>query len=248
MKIKSILISQPEPKVDSSPYAEIQKQNIKLDFVPFITVEGLTAREVRNQKLDFAKFSGVILTSKNSVDHFFRVAEEMRFPVPDSMKYFCQSEAIAYYLQKYIVYRKRKIYIGEKSFADLVPLFKKHKELKYLLPTADVLIDEYPLVLDKSGIDWTRIILYKTASSDLSELKDMAHDIMVFFSPAGIQSLCDNFPNYEQKQTVIATFGKTTLDAAKNAGLNVEIEVPTAETPSMSMALSKYIKSVNSKK
>ena len=248
MKIKSILISQPEPKSDSSPYAELEKQNIKLDFRPFVTVEGLTAREVRNQKVDFAKFSAVIMTSRNSVDHFFRLAEEMRFPVPDAMKYFCQSEAIAHYLQKYIVYRKRKVYIGEKSFSDLVPLFKKHKDLKYLFPTADVVNEEYCTVLDKAEIDWARIILYKTVSIDLSDLKDISYDVLVFFSAAGIHSLYENFPNFKQKETAIATFGKTTTEAAKNAGLKIEIEVPTPESPSMAMALAKYVKTYNSKK
>jgi uroporphyrinogen-III synthase len=248
MKIKSILISQPEPKSDSSPYSELEKQQVKVDFRPFVSVEGLNAREVRNQKIDFAKFSAVIMTSKNSIDHFFRVAEEMRFPVPDAMKYFCQSEAIANYLQKYIVYRKRKVYVGEKSFSDLTPLFKKHKELKYLFPTADGLNLEHSGVLEKSEIDWTRIILYKTTSSDLSDLENISYDALVFFSPAGINSLFDNFPNFKQGETVIATFGKTTTESAKNAGLEIQVEAPNPESPSMAMALLKYVKSINGKK
>jgi uroporphyrinogen-III synthase len=248
MKIKSILISQTEPKTDSSPYSELEKQNIKVDFSPFVSVEGLTAREVRNQKVDFAKFSAIIMTSKNSVDHFFRIAEEMRFHVPDAMKYLCQSEAVANYLQKYIVYRKRKVHIGEKSFSDLIPLFKKHKDLKYLFPTADGLNEDFTAILDKSEVEWARIILYKTTSSDLSFLKDFPYDILVFFSPASIQALFDNFPDFKQENTAIATFGKTTTEAAKNAGLTIQVEAPNAESPSMAMALSRYIKSVNAKK
>lgn len=171
----------------------------------------------------------------------------MRFKVPDAMKYFCQSEAVAYYLQKYVVYRKRKIYVGKMNFNDLVPLFKKYKEEKFLLPSSDVLKLQVPETLDKLGVDWTRGIFYKTVISDLSDLRDVYYDVLVFFSPSGIESLLKNFPDFEQNNTRIAVFGNSTVNAATDAGLRIDIKAPTPETPSMTMALQKYITTVNKK-
>jgi len=248
MKVKSILVSQPQPANDSSPYHDLGKKNkIKIDFRSFIKVEGVDARDVRQQKIDFSKFSAVIFTSRNVIDHYFRLAEEMRFQVPDNMKYFCQSEAIAFYLQKYIVYRKRKIYIGEKEISDLASFFKKHKDEKFLLPSSDVLNPDVPQFLDEAGISWERAILCRTVSSDLSDLKDVKYDILVFFTPSGIKSLFENFPHFKQDNTRIAVFGKTTVQAAKELGLRIDIEVPTPEMPSMTMALDKYVKEANKK-
>lgn len=248
MKVKSILVSQPQPKTDSSPYNNlITKQKVQVDFRPFIHVEGLTAKDLRQQKIDLSKFSAIVLTSRNAVDHFFRIAEEMRFNVPDAMKYFCQSEAVAYYLQKYIVYRKRKVYIGGKTFSDLIPLLKKHKTLKFLLPSSDSLKPEVIKVMDSEGLDWKRAIMYHTVCSDLSDLNDVKYDILVFFSPSGIKSLFENFPDFKQDKTKIAAFGKTTVKAANEMGLKIDIPVPTPETPSMAMALEKYIKESNKK-
>lgn len=242
MKIKSILISQPEPVGDNSPYLDlIKKFKIKIDFRPFIFVKGADAKEVRMQKIDFSNFTAVIFTSRNAVDHFFRLAEEMRFTVPDSMKYVCQSEAIAYYLQRYIVYRKRKIYIGGKDAEDMLPIFKKNPTEKYLLPTSDILNQEIPEALKKAGIDWTRAILFRTVCSDLSDLKDISYDVLAFFSPLGITSLFENFPNFKQNKTKIAAFGQTTIQAAKDAGLIVDIQAPTKEAPSMATALENYV-------
>ncbi|WP_417362428.1 uroporphyrinogen-III synthase [Galbibacter sp.] len=249
MKVKTILVSQPEPKVENSPYLRlVEKQKIKVDFRPFIHVEGVNARDVRQQKIDLTQFTAIILTSRNAVDHFFRIAEEMRFKVPDSMKYFCQSEAVAYYLQKYVVYRKRKIYVGKRTFQELTPLIKKYKEEKFLLPSSDVLKPIVPESLDDLKIQWTRAILYKTVISDLSDLRDVYYDILVFFSPSGIESLLKNFPDFKQNDTRIAVFGNTTVKAATDAGLRIDIEAPTPETPSMTMALEKYISKVNNKK
>lgn len=248
MKVKTILVSQPEPKMENSPYSRlIEKEKVKVDFVPFIHVEGVHAKEVRHQKIDLNNYTAIILTSRNSVDHFFRIAEEMRFKVPDSMKYFCQSEAVAYYLQKYVVYRKRKIYVGKRNFDELIPLFKKYKEEKFLLPSSDVLKSVVPDTLNELGVDWTRGIFYKTVISDLSNLRDVSYDVLVFFSPSGIESLLKNFPDFEQKETRIAVFGNSTVDAATNAGLRIDIKAPTPETPSMTMALQKYITVVNKK-
>jgi uroporphyrinogen-III synthase len=247
MKVKSILVSQPQPN-ESSPYHDLGKRNkIKVDFRSFIQIEGVDARDVRQQKIDFSKFTAVVFTSRNVIDHYFRLAEEMRFQVPDDMKYFCQSEAIAFYLQKYIVFRKRKTYIGERDIQDLAPYIKKFKDEKYLLPSSDVLNPEVPKFLDEMGVDWERGILCRTVSSDLSDLDDVKYDILVFFTPSGIKSLFENFPKFVQGDTRIAVYGKTTVQAANELGLRIDIEVPTPETPSMAMALEKYVTEANKK-
>ncbi|AWU44558.1 uroporphyrinogen-III synthase [Blattabacterium punctulatus] len=241
MKINNILISQ-SLKGSNSPYLELSK-NVKIDFRSFIEVKGASSIEVRKQKINFSDFTVVLFISKNSVDHYFRLAESMRFKVPISMKYICQTESIAYYLQKYIVYRKRKIYIGKKSFKDILPFIKKNTNERFLLPSSDILKLEIPKMLNKLNISWKRAILYKTTSSDLSDLKKIIYyDILVFFSPACIKSLFENFPNFDQNNIKIATFGKNTLDAAYKAGLKIAIRVPTPEFPSMAKALEKYIK------
>ncbi|RDY59503.1 uroporphyrinogen-III synthase [Flagellimonas nanhaiensis] len=246
MKVKTILVSQPEPKIENSPYSRlIEKEKVKVDFRPFIHVEGVEAKNVRQQKIDLNNFTAIILTSRNSVDHFFRIAEEMRFKVPDTMKYFCQSEAVAYYLQKYVVYRKRKIYVGKRTFNELVPLIKKYKDEKFLLPSSDTLKVTVPQALDELNVDWKRGIFYKTVISDLSDLRNVYYDVLVFFSPSGIESLLKNFPDFEQNDTRIAVFGNSTVNAATEAGLRIDIKAPTPETPSMTMALQKYITSVN---
>ena len=242
MKVKTILISQPEPVNENSPYTRLrEKHNLKIDFKPFIHVEGVDAKHVRRQKIDFADYTSVILTSRNSVDHFFRLAEDMRFKVSDATKYFCQSEAVAFYLQKYVLYRKRKIYVGEKSLTDLESVFKKFKDEKFLLPSSDILKPSTSSFLDSIGIDWTRAQLYKTVVSDLSDLRDVSYDILVFFSPSGIQSLFHNFPDFEQNNTKIAVYGNTTVKAADEAKLRIDIKAPTEETPSMTMAIEKFI-------
>lgn len=249
MKVKTILVSQPEPKIENSPYFDlIDKQKVKIDFVPFIHVEGVSGKDVRSQKIDLAKYTAVILTSRNSVDHYFRITEELRFKVPDSMKYFCLSEAVAYYLQKYVVYRKRKIYVGKRTFPELVPLIKKYKSEKFLLPSSDKLKPEIPEILNELKVDWKEATFYKTVISDLSGLRDVYYDILVFFSPSGIESLFENFPDFKQNKTRIAVFGNTTVKAATDMGLRVDIQAPTPETPSMTMALEKYIKEANNKK
>ncbi|MBL30933.1 MAG: uroporphyrinogen-III synthase [Flavobacteriaceae bacterium] len=242
MSLKTILISQPEPASDKSPYKRIQqKLKLKIDYRPFIHVEGMNAKSVRKQKIDFADFDNIILTSRNAVDHFFRLTTEMRFKVPDSTKYFCLSEAVAYYLQKYVVYRKRKIYVGDKNIEDLEEVFNKFSSEKYLLPTSDILKPSIPETLDGFKLNWRRAQLYKTVISDLSDLRDVYYDILVFFSPSGIDSLFQNFPDFKQNSTKIAVYGKTTYEAAKKANLRIDVSAPTPGIPSMSMALEKFI-------
>ena len=246
LKVKTILVSQPEPKVENSPYFELQqKHKVKIDFRPFIHVEGVNAKEIRLQKIDLNNFTAIILTSKNAVDHFFRVADEMRYKVPEGLKYFCQSEAVAFYLQKYVVYRKRKIYVGQKDFIDLTSLLKKYKDEKFLLPASDQLNAEAPIILNNLKVDWTQAVFYKTVMSDLSDLADVYYDVLAFFSPTGIKSLFMNFPDFEQNETRIAVFGSTTQKEALEHGLRVDIMAPTPESPSMTMALDKYITKSN---
>ena len=243
------MVSQPEPKVDNSPYFDLQqKHKVKIDFRPFIHVEGVNAKEIRLQKIDLNNFSAIILTSKNSVDHFFRVADEMRYKIPEGLKYFCQSEAIAFYLQKYVVYRKRKIYVGQKDFIDLTPLLKKYKEEKFLLPASDQLNEEAKIILDNLKVNWTQAIFYKTVMSDLTDLSDVYFDILAFFSPTGIKSLFKNFPDFKQNNTRIAVFGSSTQKEALEHGLRVDIMAPTPEAPSMTMAIDKYITKANKEK
>src|SRR5690606_18918312 len=209
---------------------------------------GVSGREVRSQKVDLNNYTAVVLTSRNSVDHFFRIAEELRFKVPDTMKYFCLSEAVAFYLQKYVVYRKRKIYVGKRTFSDLAPIIKKYKGEKFILPSSDKLTPEIPQIMDDLKVDWKEATFYRTVISDLSDLRDVYYDILVFFSPSGIESLFENFPDFKQNDTRIAVFGNTTVKAAEDMGLRVDIQAPTPETPSMTMALEKYIQEVNNKK
>lgn len=248
MKVKSILVSQPKPETDRSPYFDLaQNFKVKVDFRAFIHIEGVDARDFRKEKINILDHKAVIFTSRNAVDHFFRICEELRIPVPDSMKYFCISESTAYYLQKYVVYRKRKIFHGRQSFEDLIDLIKKHSGEKFLLPCSDIHKQDVPKILDDSKINYTKAILYKTVCSDLSDLKDVDYDILVFFSPSGIKSLFKNFPKFKQNSTAIAVFGPTTARAAEDAKLRIDISAPMPEAPSMTMALENYIRKANRK-
>lgn len=245
MKIKSILVSQPAPN-ESSPYLEIaKKEKIKIDFRPFIHVEGVDSKDLRTQKIDLSQYTGVIFTSKNAIDHYFRLAGEMRFAVPDTMRYLCQSEAVANFMQKHVVYRKRKISFGEKAFADLLPLLKKHNTEKYLMPSSDVMSEDISRTLDASGVEWTRAVMYRTVASDLTDIDITQYDMLVFFSPQGIKSLKQNFPDFVQGETKIAVFGLSTQAMAEDAGFRVDVMAPTKEAPSMTMAIEKYIRSLN---
>lgn len=241
-------MSQPKPETEKSPYFDLSDNcKVKVDFRQFIHVEGIEAKEFRQQKVNIQDFDAIIFTSRNAVDHFFRMAEEVRYNVPDDLKYFCISESTAYYLQKYVVYRKRKIFHGRQKMEDLIPLMKKHKVEKFLLPCADILKQDIPDTLDKHKIVYEKAMLYRTVCSDLSDLENVNYDVLVFFSPAGIASLYENFPNFKQNDTRIAVFGATTAKAAEKAGLEINIAAPKPEAPSMTMALEQYIKKHNKK-
>ena len=245
-KIKTILISQPKPEGEKSPYADLAKKHkVKIDFRPFIHVEGLSPQEWRQQRIQILENTCIIFTSRNAVDHFFRIAEETRVTVPESMKYFCMSEAIAYYLQKYVVYRKRKIFVGERMFSDMIPLFKKHSAERFLLPSADQIKGDILKTLDVLEVRYTRGIFYRTVISDLSDLKEVKYDLLVFFSPSGIKSLFHNFPDFVQGDTCIAGFGATTQSAMVDHKLRLDLAAPTPEAPSMSAAINLHIKQHN---
>jgi len=246
MKIKKILVSQPQPQTDKNPYSEIaEKNNVKIDFRPFFHVEPVDVKEVRKQRVNILDHTAVIFSSKTAIDHFFRIANEMRVIVPDLMKYFCTSESIAHYLQKYIVYRKRKIFFGEGKFADLMDLLEKHRTEKFLVPLSDQHKEEIPELLDLHKLKYTIAILYLTVSSDLSDLAMINYDVLVFFSPSGIKSLFLNFPGFEQNDIKIASFGNSTARAVEEAGLRLDLQAPMPNAPSMTMALDLFIKEFN---
>ena len=243
MKIKTILVTQPAPTDERSPYFALAKKfGLKIDFKPFIKIEAVPGQEFRQERINVLDHSAIVLTSRNAVDHFFRMCKELRLTVPESMKYFCVSESVAYYVQKYIVYRKRKVFIGKQSFGDLIDVIKKHKGEKFLVPGSDIQKAEIPKLLDKAGVDYTNAVFYRTVASDLSDMRDVHYDMLVFFSPGGIESLRKNFPEYQQKDTVMAAFGPTTAKAVRDAGLRLDIEAPLPEAPSMTGAIELFLK------
>ncbi len=242
MRIRRVLVSQPEPSPGNSPYNDLAvKHNLKIDFRQFIQVEGVPSKDFRKDRIQILDHTAIIFTSRAAIDHFFRISQELRLTIPDSMKYFCISEATAFYLQKYIVYRKRKIFYGNGKFADLVEVLMKHKEDKFLIPLSDVHKDEIPTLLEKAKIQVTEAIMYRTVSANLSDLKDVNYDVLVFFTPVGIKSLMQNFPDFEQNDTKIATFGPATAQAVRDAGLRLDVEAPIPEAPSMPAALERFI-------
>lgn len=248
MKVKSILVSQPEPQVANSPYSALAgKHKVKIDFQPFIEVIGIPGKEFRKDKISVRDFKSFIFTSRIAIDHFFRMCKEMRVPVSPEWKYFCTSEAVAFYLQKFVPYRKRKIYPGKGSLADLMPILKKQRGERFMMPTSGILNPDIPNLLDKSNIDWTRAKMYQTVICDLSHLSDVKYDILVFFSPEGIRSLLRNFPEFEQGKTLIAGFGNTTKAAIEENDLRLDIAVPTAKFTSMTQALDSFIEKSKNK-
>ena len=249
MAIKSILVSQPKPEGEKSPYYDLaEKYKLKIDFRQFIKVEGVDAKDFRAQKVNLQDHTAIILTSKVAVDHFFRIAEETRFEVPDTMKYFCITEAVALYLQKYVAYRKRKIFFGKQTIDELADIMKKHKEEKFLLPCTDILRDNIPDTLEKHLLSFTKVILYRTVAADLSDLEDVFYDMLVFFSPGGIESLFKNFPDFKQNETIIAAFGPTTANAVVKNNLRLDLHAPHPKAPSMVGAIELFIKEQLKKK
>jgi uroporphyrinogen-III synthase len=249
LSIKTILVSQPKPEGEKSPYFDLaEKYKLKIDFRPFIRVEGIGAQEFRSQRVNLTDYTAVIMTSKNAVDHYFRIAQETRFTVPDTMKYFCISEAVALYLQKYVTYRKRKIFFGKQTIEELVETMRKHKGEKYLLPCTDILRDKIPETLEEHKIDFTKAMLYRTVASDLSDLEDVYYDMLVFFSPGGIESLFKNFPDFKQNDTVIAAFGPTTANAVIKNNLRLDVHAPQPNAPSMTAAIENFVKDSLKKK
>ncbi|HPW71825.1 MAG TPA: uroporphyrinogen-III synthase [Bacteroides graminisolvens] len=247
MKIKKVLVSQPKPASEKSPYYDIaEKYGVKIDFRPFIKVESLSAKEFRLQKVSILDHTAVIFTSRHAIDHFFGLCTEMRIAIPETMKYFCVTEAVALYIQKYIQYRKRKIFFGNTGkIEDLVPSIVKHNSEKYFVPMSDVHTDEIKNLLDKNKITHTEAVMYRTVSNDFQEGEAFDYDMLLFFSPAGVSSLKKNFPNFDQKEIKIGTFGSTTAQAVRDAGLRLDLEAPTVKAPSMTAALEMFIKETN---
>lgn len=245
-KVKSILVTLPKPDSDKSPYFDLAKRhNLKIDFRSFIHVEGVSGKDFRKEKVNLGDFTAVIFTSKNAVDHFFRICEEMRHDVPADMKYFCISETIALYLQKYIQYRKRKIFFGKQTATDLADVLKKHATEKFLYPCSDVAAEETQKYLHDNGYDFKPAVLFHTVCSDLSDLAEVFYDVIAFFSPSSIHSLFINFPDFQQNDTRIAAFGVSTHKAAVEHNLILDIPAPTPQAPSMTMAIEQYIKQAN---
>jgi len=246
LKIRKILVSQPEPNNPKSPYFDLAKKyNLKIDFKPFITVEGVSAKDFRQQKINILDFNAVIFTSKTGIDHFFRICNELRIVVPDTMKYFCITENVAFYLQKYIVYRKRKIFHGKAKFQDLIDVIIKHRDSSFFVPLSEPHNAEIPDLLDKNGIKYTIGTMYKTISSHFSNINEFDYDILVFYSPSGIKSLKENFPDFVQGEIKIAAFGPTTACAVVQEGLRLDINAPNLKAPSMTMALDDFLKEYN---
>jgi uroporphyrinogen-III synthase len=245
-KVESILVTQSRPADEKSPYFEIaRKFNVKVDFRPFIEVRGVDHRDFRKQKVDILAHTAVIFTSRHAVDNFFRICKEMRVEVPADMKYFCISEQTAHYLQKYIVIRKRKLFVGEKTAADLENLILKHKTEKFIFPCSNIRSNEIPNLMNRNDLHLSEAIMYETVASDLSDLTEVFYDIICFFSPSGVQSLITNFPDWKQNNTRLAAFGPTTAKAVHDNEWILDIEAPRPNAPSMTGAIELYIKEAN---
>ncbi|MDR2919544.1 MAG: uroporphyrinogen-III synthase [Tannerella sp.] len=244
LSIRKLLVSQPKPASEKSPYFDIAKKyGMEIDFRPFIKVEPLTAKEFRQQRISVLDYSAIIFTARTAIDHFFHLCEELRVAIPETMKYFCMTEAIAVYLQKYIVYRKRKVFFSQTGkMEDLVTVIAKHSKENYLIPVSDVHKDDLMCLLDTKKIQYTKAIMYRTVSNDFSEDEKFDYDMLVFFSPSGISSLLKNFPEFSQQDIKIGCFGPSTAKAALDAGLRLDIEAPTPEAPSMTAALELFLK------
>jgi uroporphyrinogen-III synthase len=243
--IRSILISQPPPSDPNSPYFRLaNKWNIQIDFRKFIQVEGVSLNEFRKQGINPLDFSAIIFTSKVAVDHLFRLLNEMRVELPPETKYFCVSEATSKYLQKYIVIRKRKLFVGERKATDLMPFIQKHKNETYLFPCSNVHRRELPGIMLEKKMNLTESVIYRTVNADLSDLENIFYDMICFFSPSGIQSLYKNFPDFKQNDTRIAVFGSTTAKEAIKADLRTDIEAPKPNIPSMTAAIERYLKEI----
>jgi uroporphyrinogen-III synthase len=245
LKIRKVLVSQPEPNNPKSPYFELAKKyNLKVDFKQFIQVEGISAKDFRQQKINVQDFSAVVFSSKTAIDHFFRLADEMRLTIPDDMKYFCITESVAFYLQKYIVYRKRKIFHGKAKFEDLMDIITKHREENFFVPLSEPHKTDIPDLLTKSNIRFTVGTMYRTISRGFDST-ELDYDILVFYSPSGIKSLKENFPSFKQGEIKIAAFGPTTAEAVTNEGFRLDIQAPNPKAPSMTMALDCFIRDFN---
>lgn len=244
MKVKSVLVSQPKPSSEKSPYFDLaERYGLKIDFRPFIKVDPVSAKEFRQQKISILDYSAVIFTARTAIDHFFRLCEEMRITIPETMKYFCVTEQVALYLQKYIVYRKRKVFHAPDGKLDgLMTLVQKHATERFIVPVSDVHKDDLLSRLDEKSIQYSKAIMYCTVSNDFGPDEPFEYDMVVFFSPSGVQSLLKNFPDFEQKEMIIASFGSATAKTVRDSGLRLDVEAPSPEYPSMTAAMDAFLK------
>ncbi len=246
-EVKTVLISQPEP-THSAYFDLAEKYGIQIDFRPFIHVEGVPTKEFRKTRIKPDDFSAIIFTSRNAIDHFFRICEDMRIKMSGDTKYFCNSKATADYLQKFITYRKRKVFVGDRRLHDIEEAFKKYKDQeKFLFPLSNLGSVSNVKFLESIGVEFQEAMMYCTVSSDLSDLKDITYDVLMFFSPLGIKSLYDNFPDFKQNETRLAVYGKLTAKAVKEKNLRIDISAPEPGVPSMKMALENYLRLSNAK-
>lgn len=245
--IKKILVSQPQPSSEKSPYYDLaERLNVEIVFRPFIKVQGITPKEFRAQRISILEHTAIVFTSRHAIDHFFTLCKEMRIAIPEGMKYFCITETVALYIQKYVQYRKRKIFFGETGKVDdLIPLMIKHKNEKYFIPLSDVHSNKFGEMLDAKKIAHTEGVMYRTVSNDFAKDEPFDYDLLIFFSPSGIQALQKNFPNFQQGDIAIGTFGPATAKAVRDAGFRLDLEAPSPEYPSITAAIAAYVKKVN---
>lgn len=243
MKIKSILVSQPQPAdISKTPYGDLMKKyGVTFTFEKFIKLDGVTASELRQEHIKLPDYTGIILTSRNAVDHFFRIAKEMRYNIPETLKYFCINESTALYLQRYVQYRKRKVFYGNQTINDLIDIMKKHRDEKYLYCCSDITSDSTTEMLTAAKLNYTKAVMFRTVPADLKDIKIEDYDMLVFFSPAGIVSLKTNFPGFVQKDVCIAGFGDATCQAVVDAGYDLTFKAPTETAPSMTMAIEEFL-------
>lgn len=249
MEIRKILVSQPKPVATKSPYFDIaEKYNVQIDFHPFVKVESLTPKEFRQQKVSILEHTAIVFNSRHAIDHFFNLCEGLRVTIPETMKYFCTSETISLYIQKYVQYRKRKVFFGETGkLVDLVPIMAKHSSEKYFIPTSEGSTEDYTALFANTKIKFQEAAMYRTVGNDVSKIDCLSYDMMIFFTPVGVQTLLDKFPDFQQGDKVIGCYGPATAKAVKDAGLRLDFEAGATAATSITAALTDFLKA-NQKK
>ncbi|MCI5560734.1 MAG: uroporphyrinogen-III synthase [Phocaeicola sp.] len=250
MEIKKILVSQPRPATERSPYYDIaEKFGVEIDFHPFIKVESLSSKEFRQQKVSILNHTAIVFNSRHAIDHFFTLCKDLRITVPETMKYFCTSETISLYIQKYVQYRKRKVFFGDTGkFADLLPIMVKHSAEKYFVPQSEAHTDEITNLLKKHKLNFSEAVMYRTVANDISQVDCLGYDMIIFFTPIGVQALLQKYPDYKQGEVAIGCYGPATAKAVKDLGLRLDFEAGATASTSITAALSDFLKAQKKKK